>query len=323
MIVDAAHYVDGRRLELPEPWKVSHGEGFTWIGLFEPDPEEFDGIHQVFGLHELAVEDATDANQRPKLEVYGDSIFIAARTAALGPDNGEVALGELQIFVAADSIVVVRHGEGSELTEVRAALEAEPDVLAGGPMAVLHAILDRIVDCYSPVADALGDSVEAVEEAMFSDRGIESVEDVYQLKRQVLHFLGAARPLIAPLETLTAGKTPLEGEPVYFRDVLDNLSRVVDRAETYRELLTTVFQANLTQVSVRLAEVSVRQNEDMRRISAWVAIAASPTVIAGIYGMNFRHMPELDWTVGYPLALTAMALSCLVLYRLFRRAHWL
>jgi magnesium transporter len=323
MIVDAAHYVDGHRLEPFEPGQPPRKDGFTWIGLYEPDPEEFDDIRESLDLHELAVEDATIANQRPKLEAYGDSMFIAARTAGLGHDDGEIVLGELQIFVAATSIVVVRHGDANKLTEVRNALEANPTLLAGGPMIVLHAILDRTVDCYGPVADILGDSVEAIEEAMFSDQGIESVEDIYELKRLVLHFLAATRPLIEPLQMLAAGKTPLEGEPAYFRDVVDNLSRVVDRTMTYRELLTSVFQANLTQVSVRLAEVGVQQNEDMRRISAWVAIAASPAIIAGIYGMNFRHMPELDWTLGYPFALAVMALSALVLYRLFRKSQWL
>jgi len=323
MIVDAAHYIDGQRVELPDPWEAQHDQGFTWIGLFEPDPTEFDGIHQVLGLHELAVEDATDANQRPKLEIYGDSMFLAMRTAGTDATTNEITFGELQIFVDAHSIVVVRHGEASALAEVRNSLETRPETLAAGPMAVLQAIMDQVVDCYGPVLDVLGDAVEAIEEAVFSDEGIDSVEEVYNLKRQVLHFLGATRPLKGPLEALVAGKVPVEGEPVYFRDILDNLTRLVDRAETYRELLTTVFQANLTQVSVRLAQVGVQQNEDMRRISAWVAIAASPTVIAGIYGMNFRHMPELDWTVGYPLALTVMATSCVVLYVLFRRAQWL
>ncbi len=323
MIVDSAHYVDGRRFEMSEPWKSPRDTGFTWIGLFEPDPEEFDSISEILDLHELAIEDATDANQRPKLEIYGDSLFIAVRTAMPDADNGGIEFGELQIFVSADSVVVVRHGGASQLAQVRADLEDDPEALAGGPMVVLYAILDQVVDYFGPVADALGESVEAVEEAVFSDDGIESVEVVYELKRQVLHFLGAARPLIAPLETLATGKTPLIGDLVYFRDALDNLTRIVDRAETYRELLTTVFQANLTQVSVRLAQVGVQQNEDMRRISAWVAIAASPTVIGGIYGMNFRHMPELGWKLGYPLALTVMFISCLILYRLFRRAQWL
>jgi len=244
MIVDAAHYIRGRRVELPDTWEAPHEQGFTWIGLFEPNPAEFDGIRQSLGLHELAVEDATDANQRPKLEIYGDSMFIAMRTASTDPNTDEMAFGELQIFIAAKSIVVVRHGEVSDLTEVRAALETEPETLAAGPMAVLQAIID-------------------------------------------------------------------------------NLTRLVDRAETYRELITTVFQANLTQVSVRLAEVGVQQNEDMRRISAWVAIAASPTIIAGIYGMNFRNMPEFDWAFGYPMALTLMAASSLGLYIMFRRADWL
>ncbi len=324
MIVDAARYIDGRRTDRSEPWATPPGDGgFTWIGLFEPDPDEFQGIREALGLHELAIEDATDADQRPKLEVYGESLFIAVRTAALHPGSSRVVTGELQIFVAADSIVVVRHGPAAKLTEVRAAMEADPEALEAGPMAVLHAVLDRVVDGYAPVLDALGDAVERVEEAVFSDDGIDSIESVYELKREVLHLLAATRPLIGPLNVLATGKAPLRGEPVYFRDVLDNLSRVVDRADTQRELLTTVFQANLTQVSVRLAEVGVQQNEDMRRISAWVAIAASPTIIAGIYGMNFRHMPELDWTVGYPLSLGAMALSCLVLFRLFRRAKWL
>lgn len=324
MIVDSARYVDGRRIDIGD-LRVPHrgGAGFAWIGLYEPTPDEFEGIRHDLGLHELAVEDATDADQRPKLEVYGDSLFVAVRTVALHPESGAMLRGELQIFVAADSIVVVRHGAATELTHVRSVLEAEPDVLAGGPMAVLHAILDRVVDCFAPVLDALGDAIERIEEAVFSDEGIDSIQHVYDLKREVLHFLSATRPLLTPLETLTAGKGPLRGEQIYFRDVLDNLSRVVDRAETYSELVTTVFQANLTQVSVRLAQVGVQQNEDMRRISAWVAIAASPTVIAGIYGMNFRHMPELDSTFGYPLVLALMALSCSVLFTLFRRARWL
>jgi magnesium transporter len=325
VIVDAARYVDGVRVDERATDEASDGVGggFSWIGLLEPDQDDFDSIHHLAGMHELAIEDATDANQRPKLDIYGDAMFVTMKTAGLHTDTGGIAFGELHVHVTGESIIVARHGDTNHLSDVRARLEAQPAVLAAGPVAVLHAIIDDVVDAYIPVLDALGDQIEAMEEAVFSGTNTDSAEALYELKREILHFVAATRPLIGPLETLVSGRVPVAGDSDYYRDVLDHLRRVVDRAETYRELLTTIFQAHLTKVSVRLAEVGVRQNEDMRRISAWVAIAAVPAGVGGIYGMNFEHFPELGWAYGYPFALGLIAATCTTLFGLFRRAKWL
>ncbi|HEX4759462.1 MAG TPA: magnesium/cobalt transporter CorA [Thermoleophilaceae bacterium] len=323
MIVDCAVYEQGKRKAgdlTPEEAKQALGDerGFVWIGLYEPSEEEFDAIQREFRLHELAVEDAIHAHQRPKLEVYGDTIFVVLKTARYVDSNEVVQLGEILIFLGENFLITVRHGEASSLDGVRERLENDPEHLKHGPGAVLHAIIDQVVDDYAPAVEGLGEDIEQVEDQVFSASRDNPSERIYKLKREVLEFNRAVAPLTEPVDRLAKGRYELIHPEVrtYFRDVNDHLVRIHEQVEGYRELLTSVLEANLTQVSVR-------QNDDMRKISAWVAIAAVPTMIAGIYGMNFRDMPELKYHLGYPGALLLMLLLCLALYRNFKRVGWL
>jgi magnesium transporter len=323
MIVDCAVYEHGRRRDgappVHEAMEACRTPGaFTWIGLYEPTEEEFDSIRREFDLHRLAVEDAIHAHQRPKLEVFGDMVFIVLKTARYVDPEEVVRLGEILIFLGNDYIITVRHGEASELRDVRHRLEGDPDLLAHGPGAVLHAILDKVVDDYSPAIVGLGDDIDEIENQVFSGERGNAAERIYKLKREVLEFSHAAGPLVDPLDRLARGHYAVIHPEVraYFRDVNDHLLRAHEQLESYRDLLTSVLSANL-------AQVTVRQNEDVRRISAIVAILAVPTMIAGIYGMNFEHMPELGWTLGYPLVLAVMAAICFSLYHYFKRVGWL
>ena len=292
-------------------------ECFAWIGLHEPTEEEFDSVRREFDLHELAVEDAIKAHQRPKLEVYGRSLFIVLKTSRYIAAEQAVETGEIQIFIGEGFIVTVRHGE-TKLHDVRLQLERRPELLRLGPGAALHAIIDRVVDDYAPVVDALDHDIRNLEAEVFSEQRGDATQRIYGLKREVLELHDAVAPLGEPLERLERVDFPLITKELrpYFRDVKDHVLRYVREVDGFRELLTSILAANLTQASVR-------QNEDVRKISAWAAIVAVPTLITGIYGMNFEHMPELGWTFGYPLALAAMALVCFLLYRNFRRAGWL
>jgi magnesium transporter len=321
VIVDMALYQDGVR----RPGEVDLGqmyegcrapECFAWIGLFEPTEEEFDSVRREFDLHELAVEDALEAHQRPKLEVYGKSLFIVLKAAKYDPHE-QVVVGEVQIFLGEEFIITVRHGE-VELHEVRLELEQRPEFLRLGPGAALHAIIDRVADDYGPVVEELDRDVGELEAEVFSESRTDATQRIYGLKREVLDLYNAVAPLVEPVERLERSDFPVirhELRP-YFRDVRDHLIRYMRDIDGSRELLTSILAANLTQASVR-------QNEDVRKISAWAAIIAVPTLITGIYGMNFEHMPELGWRVGYPLAVAVMALACILLYRNFKRAGWL
>jgi magnesium transporter len=322
MIVDCAVYGDGRRVDRVREIRGVRAEaadagGFAWVGLVEPTMVEFDAVRREFDLHELAVEDAVRAHQRPKLEIYGDTLFLVVKTVRyLGEDD--VGIGEVMLFVGPDFVITVRHGEGGGLGDVRERLETEPELLRLGPGAALHAILDRIVDAYEPVAEAVREDIEEVETDVFSPGSANPVERIYRLRREVLDFGRAVAPLRLALRDLAAPGVPNVAEQLlpYFRDVADHAARVSDQVESFASLLSSALQANLTQVSVR-------QNEDMRRISAWVAILAVPTMVAGIYGMNFEHMPELQWRFGYPAVLLVIAVACVALYRRFRRVGWL
>jgi magnesium transporter len=321
VIVDMALYQDGIRrpgeVDLEQMYEGCRApECFAWIGLFEPTEDEFDSVRREFDLHELAVEDALEAHQRPKLEVYGQSLFIVLKPAKYDPHE-QVVVGEIQIFVGEGFIITVRHGE-VELHEVRLELEQRPEFLRLGPGAALHAIIDRVVDDYGPVVQELDRDVGELEADVFSDRRADSTQRIYGLKREVLDLHKAVAPLVEPVERLERSDFPVirhELRP-YFRDVRDHLIRYIHDIDGSRELLTSILAANLTQASVR-------QNEDVRKISAWAAIIAVPTLITGIYGMNFEHMPELGWRVGYPLAIAVMVLVCVLLYRNFKRAGWL
>jgi magnesium transporter len=330
-VVDCAAYVDGRRL--PGDWSYEDalsqvrraGSGFVWIGVHEPDEAELAGLAGRFDLHPLAVEDAIQAHQRPKLERYDDMLFVVLKTVRYvksdEPTDGSeiVETGEIMVFLGRDFVITVRHGEHGGLHGLRRSLEADPDRLAHGPSAVLHAITDHVVDSYLLVCDALQEDVDAVESAVFAGQSrSRDPERIYVLKREVLELRRAVTPLTAPLRMLAERPLRLVNAEIreYFRDVEDHLARVNEQVGSFDELLTTIVHANL-------ARVTVEQNEDMRRISAWVAILAVPTAIAGIYGMNFDHMPELHWRFGYPMVLLSTLVLCLALHRGFRRNGWL
>jgi len=318
-IIDCAVYEDGERasIDLEGAQEAGLRDGaFVWIGLYEPTPEEFEAVSAEFHLHELAVEDAIKAHQRPKLERYGDAGFLVLKTARyVEPDA--IELGEILLFMGESFIVSVRHGEASPLAGVREKVEHRPELLRCGPMAVVHGILDEVVDGYAPVMAALDRDIEEVEQEVFSEERGNPAKRIYELKREAIEFARAVSPLVEPIERMTTGRTRVPDElQTYFRDVLDHLIRLSGQVEASRELLNNVLQANL-------AQVGVRQNEDMRKISAWVAILAIPTMIAGIYGMNFDHMPELRWEAGYPLVLGVMAVACFSLWRYFKRVGWL
>ena len=322
MIVDCAVYERGNRREgtlaLEEALAQCQGDGsFVWIGLHEPSAEEFDSVRREFNLHELPAEDAIKAHQRPKLEVYEHFLFVVLKTARYVDAVEVVEFGEILIFLGSGFIITVRHGE-TNLHDVRSQLERRPEQLARGPSAALHAIMDRVVDDYVPALTGLEHDVEEVEVDVFSPGRESPVRRIFALKREVLEFIRATAPLVEPIDRLARGHYEQIQPEVrtYFRDVGDHLVRVHEQLEGLRDLLTSVLTANLTQVSVQ-------QNEDVRKISAWVAIIAVPTMIAGIYGMNFEHMPELEWTFGYPLVVAVMAGICLALYRYFKRAGWL
>jgi magnesium transporter len=322
VIVECAVYHDGRRdgeVPLERAYDEARKTGnFAWLGLHEPTEEEFDSIRREFNLHPLAVEDAIESHQRPKIEVFDDMVFLVLKTARYVDPREVVQIGEIMVFLGGDFIITVRHGDPSPLHDVRHALEENPELLRHGPGAVLHAVVDHVVDDYGPAIAGIETDVVEVEEQVFTPGQPNPAERIYRLKREVLQFLHAAVPLVDPIEQLASGQYPQVHEKVraYFRDVNDHLARARDQLEGINDLLSSVLDANLTQVSVR-------QNEDMRKISAWVAIAAVPTLLAGIWGMNFEHMPELSWEFGYPMALLVMLSICSFLFWRFKRAGWL
>jgi magnesium transporter len=329
-VVDCAVYVEGERL--PGQW--SHEEAlaevrgrddaFVWIGLHEPAEEQITGIADVFGLHELAVEDAVHAHQRPKLERYDDMLFMVLKTVCYrgrpqqDVEHEIVDTGEIMVFLGPDFVITVRHGDHSSLRQVRRALETDPEQLALGPAAVLHAIADHVVDSYLDVTTAIEDDIEEMETQVFAPRSSVDSEQIYVMKREVLELRRAVVPLGAPVRKLTEGYSSLVPHDVrsYFRDVDDHLVTVTERIAGFNELLTTLIDA-------ALAKITLRQNSDMRKITAYVAIISMPTMIAGLYGMNFDAMPGLHSPVGYPLVLLAIVATCLGLFRVFRRNEWL
>ncbi len=327
MIVDQALYVDGKRSE--EEFVLNGARHacrdpnvFAWIGLYEPTEAEFAEVAAEFDLHELAVEDGHRvSHQRPKLEVYDDTLLIVLKTARYVDSEEVVDFGEIALYLSKQFVVAVRHGEASALRGVRKRIEDRPDLLALGPGAVLYGILDKVVDDYMPVMDGLDNDIQEVEKEVFSTvgGGDNPAERIYYLKREVLEFDRAAHPLLEPLEQLAKGDRFEQIPEVlksYFRDIADHLTRVVEQITQFRDLLTSILEANLTQVGVR-------QNNDMRKITAWVAIVAVPTMLAGIWGMNFEFMPELDSPFGYPVALLIMAASSLLIYRKLKKSGWL
>jgi magnesium transporter len=328
-LIDWAFYRDGHRDDGTGSYvdaltRARRGEGFVWIGLFQPNERQLAVIGTEFGLHPLALEDATEAHQRPKLEQYGDTLFAVLKTVRYVPHGSLTATsevvesGEVMVFCGPGFVITVRHGDHGELAGLRQNLEKEPKRLAAGPGGVLHAIADHVVDSYLEVTDQVQADIDQIEIEMFSPRGWRNIERVYQLKREVLELKRAVAPLTGPMRVLATGQHPLIADETrnYFRDVEDHLLRVKEQVISFDELLSSILQAGL-------AQVQVAENEDMRRISALVTIFVVPTLIAGIYGMNFEHMPELRWKYGYFIVLGLMATACTVLYRLFKRNRWL
>ena len=322
MIVNCAAYEGGLRcdgdLALDDAGEAARGDGaFVWLGVLEPSAEEFDSIAREFDLHELAVKDAVDAHQRPKVELYGDTLFVVVKTAHYVDSEEVIEIGELMLFVNPRFIITVRHGEG-DLSAVRERIESRPDQLQHGTGMALYAILDHVVDGYEVAAQGIDVDIQQVERQVFSNDGDNPAERIYKLEREVLDFHAAVAPLADAVDEIARGHFEVVPDDLreYFRDVHDHLRRASGRIAGFRELLGSALHANLTQVSVR-------QNEDIRKISAWVAILAVPTMIAAIYGMNFEHMPELHWRFGYPFVLVLIATACTVLYGRFRRAGWL
>ena len=322
MILDCAHYRDGARqndeaLTIDEAAERCKEDGFIWLGLHDPGEDELNEVAERFHLPPLAVEDAMNAHQRPKLEDYEHGYFLVLHTARYLDDREEVEFGEVHVFTGAGFVIVVRHGAASELHSARERLEAQPDLLREGPASAVWAIMDKIVDDYEPVMAGLENDVEEVEVDVFGERSDET-KRIYFLRRELAEFYRAVHPLLQPLELLVSSEHPNVSPRLreHMRDVSDHVKRIEDAISTQRELLTSVLQANL-------AVISVQQNDVVKKISGWAAIITVPTLIASIYGMNFDHMPELHWRVGYPLALMSMVVAGFVLHRLLRRAGWL
>lgn len=322
MIIDNAIYVDGHRAKEPGSFQETHeacrqGDGFAWIGLYEPSAEEFDSVAGEFDLHELAVEDAIKAHQRPKIERYGDSVFVVLKSARYVDEAETVEFGEIHAFVGSDFIITVRHGKASELHELRQRLESEPELLRRGPTAVLYAIMDHVVDDYTPVVEGLQTDIEEIEAEVFGGNASVS-RRIYALSREVIEFRRAAQPLSSVLERLIENEEyDLDPElRRYLRDVQDHTLRVTEQIEAFRELLSNILSVNFTLVGIN-------QNDEVKKISAWAAILFAPTLISGIYGMNFAYMPELAWPLGYPYALGLMVLTSVLLHRIFKKAGWL
>ncbi len=323
MIVDCAHYRDGQRqnegplpLEEAANYCVGGGE-FVWLGLKEPSQEELKRVGEMFGLHELALEDAANAHERPKIEDYEGSLFVVLRTTRYDDAKEEVEFGEIDVFVGSGYVITVRHGEASELAPARKRLEDRTELLKEGPAAVVWAIIDKVVDDYAPVVDGIDQDISEVEQEIFG-KGSDATQRIYFLKREVIEFHHAVAPLLAPLEGLQYGARPQVPDELrnYFRDIHDHARRVDEQVMGQRELLTSILEANL-------ALLGVQQNQIVRAISAWVAIIAVPTFLASIWGMNFDHMPELAESWGYPAALGLMLVAVVSLYAFFKRIDWL
>jgi magnesium transporter len=322
-VVNCVAYAKGRKIGDVDIADISEvlkqPDVCVWLGLYEPGSELMARVQQEFGLHELAIEDALTAHQRPKLERYGDCLFMALRTAQMDTERRRAAFGETHLFVGARYVVSVRHGASLSYAAVRNRCEANPGLLSMGPGFVLYAIMDFIVDQYFPVVDALEAELEQLEDVIFGerlDRG--ASEAIYHLKRNLLELKRAVSPLVDICNRLVRFDLELIPEEVrpYIRDVYDHSVRINESVDTLRELLTSALEANL-------ALIAAAQNESTKKLAAWAAIIAVPTMIAGIYGMNFEHMPELHWGFGYPIIMGLMVAACGGLYFRFKRSGWL
>ncbi|MGW0026391.1 magnesium and cobalt transport protein CorA [Rhodococcus sp. NPDC003383] len=336
-IVDSAVYRDGRRTASPATLAdaLNHlpGDGsMAWIGMYRPSDAQLHEAAAQFGFHELAVEDAIVAHQRPKLERYGDTLFVVLRAARYVDESERVDFGELHVFVGPTFVLTVRHSESPDLSAVRNRMEHDPELLRRGPEAVLYAILDAVVDGYAPVVAGLQNDIDEIETEVFSGDPKVS-RRIYELSREVIEFQRAAKPLLAVLSGLSAGfgKYRIDEElQKYLRDVTDHATAVVEQVDGFRQLLGNILTVNATLVSQvqneemrNLTRASYAQNEEIKKVSAWAAILFAPTLIGTVYGMNFDHMPELHWVGGYPFALLMMVITCCSLFAIFRRRGWL
>jgi magnesium transporter len=326
VIVDNALYRHGVRVDCGTSTsdlagvrsRATDAGDFVWVGLHEPTKHELDAVAGLYDLHPLAVEDALTAHQRPKLERYDDSLFLSLKTLWYVDEDDAVETGEINVFIGSNFVVTVRHGTGGGLHEARVALEGMQTVLAHGPSAVVYAVCDQVVDTYESVADELVTDVDEVEASVFGAERTNDSARIYVLKRELAEMRRAVLPLRDPVNRFAQGAVrgiDSEAGP-YFRDVADHLSRVAETMEDLETLLTAAFDAHL-------AQISIQQNDDMRKISAAVGLVAAPTLVAGIYGMNFAHMPELAWQLGYPMSLLMMAASSLAIWIIARRSGWL
>jgi magnesium transporter len=327
VIVDRAIYRDGMRaaepVDLAEMRAACRaGGGLAWIGLYRPTVEEFAEVAEYFGLHELAVEDAVHAHQRPKLERYGDTLFCVLRPARYVDETETVEFGEVHVFAGPQFVITVRHSEAPDLRVVRHGLESRPDLLRRGTVAILHAIMDRVVDDYAPVVCGLENDIDEIEDEVFDGSPTVS-RRIYDLAREVILFQRATKPLVGMLERLMEEPGVDDKERRYLRDVLDHALRVQEQVDGFRQLLQNILNVNLTLETKSLSEVSNAQNEEVKKISAWAAILFAPSMVGTIYGMNFDHMPELHWYLGYPFALGLMVAVCLALYLSFKRRRWI
>ncbi|MFF1344219.1 magnesium and cobalt transport protein CorA [Streptomyces sp. NPDC058290] len=337
-VIDSAVYRDGRRIASPatlaETFRRLRDEpdGMAWIGLHRPTEPELHSLAAEFNLHELAVEDALEAHQRPKLERYGDTLFVVLRAARYLDAPEEVEFGELHIFVGPDFLITVRHGAAPDLSAVRRRMEETPELLSLGPEAALYAILDAVVDGYAPVVAGVQNDMDEIETEVF--RGDPEVSRrIYELSREMVEFQRATRPLVGMLHALMAGFAKYgtdEELQRYLRDVADHVTHTSERVDGFRQALTEILTVNATLVSQQqnaemraLAEAGFEQNEEIKKISSWAAILFAPTLVGTIYGMNFEYMPELHWAAGYPFAILLMAVVCTSLYVIFKKRDWL
>ncbi|NUU25694.1 MAG: magnesium and cobalt transport protein CorA [Streptomycetaceae bacterium] len=337
-LIDSALYVDGRRVASPgtlaETYRGLHERpgAMAWIGLYRPADTQLLSAAEEFGLHELAVEDAIVAHQRPKLERYGETLFVVLRAARYLDDVEEVDFGELHVFMGRNFVLTVRHAESPDLAAVRRWVEDRPDLLRLGPEAVLYAVLDTVVDDYAPVVAGLQHDIDEIETEVFLGEPNVS-RRIYELGREVIEFQRAGRPLLGMLRDLSLGFEKYEVDDElrrYLRDVEDHATTVVERADGFRQMLQNIMSVNATLVTQKqneemkqLTQVSLAQNEEVKKISAWAAILFAPTLIGTIYGMNFTDMPELHWAAGYPFAVGLMAVVCVTLYVIFKHRDWL
>ena len=336
-IVNNAVYVNGRRSADPKSLEETYEvlrerKGMAWIGLYRPDVEEIRSVAREFGLHELAVEDAIAAHQRPKIERFGTVLFTVLRPARYIDETEQVEFGELHIFTGPDFVVTIRHAETPDLKLVRQRLEQAPELLKLGPEAILYAILDQVVDEYAPVIVGLENDIDEIEDQLFkSDPSVS--RRIYDLSREVIDFQRATHPLIGILSALEDGFDKYDVNIELqrnLRDVTDHAIRIIERADSFRSLLQSALTVNSTLVSQQqneemrtLTQASFAQNEEVKKISAWAAILFAPTLVGTVYGMNFKHMPELNWFYGYPLAIGLMFVTSITLYFVFKRRNWL